>query len=106
MAKSMYALIESGSCFGGSLFELTLSADRSYMFLDDDGENTITLSAANLGVHSMSNGMSRLEARFLGDADALSEAISAAQGDGQSESSTFDADEAMELELVINPLMI
>ena len=104
MAKSMYALIESGSCFGGSLFELTLSADRSYMFLDDDGENTITLSAANLGIHSMSNGMSRLEARFLGDADALSEAVSAAQGDGQSESSTFDADEAMELELVTESL--
>ena len=100
MAKSMYALIESGSCFGGSLFELTLSADRSYMFLDDDGENSITLSAANLGIHSMSNGMSRLEARFLGDDDAYNEAVSAAEGDG----TTFDADEAMELELVTESL--
>jgi len=37
-AKTFFALIEEGSCFAGSLFELTLAADRSYIFQDDDGE--------------------------------------------------------------------
>ena len=44
MSKSIFALIEEGSCFVGTLFEMALSGDRIYMFLDDDLENTITIN--------------------------------------------------------------
>ncbi|XXX78810.1 2,3-epoxybenzoyl-CoA dihydrolase [Sorangium sp. So ce134] len=71
-ARSVFALIEPGSCFAGSLFELALAADRSYM-LDggDDGGGaasraTIALSALNFGPLAMSNGLTRLASRFLG----------------------------------------
>ena len=74
MAKSTFALVETGHCFVGILFELALSSDRTYMFMDDDGENTITLSAANKGVFPMANGMTRLQARFPGEPDAVAAA--------------------------------
>ena len=66
-AKSFYALIEPGSCFAGSLFELALAADRSYMLDDEDAANTIALSALNAGSLPMTHGPSRLEVRFLGE---------------------------------------
>ena len=64
-AKSIFAMIEPGSCFGGSLFELTIAADRAYMF-DDEGVK-IALSELNRGAFPMSNGLTRLQTRFLGD---------------------------------------
>ena len=70
-AKSFYALIEPGSCFAGSLFELALCADRSYMLDDDDGENKIALSALNGGIFPMTHEKSRLENRFYGDPDCI-----------------------------------
>ncbi len=66
-ARTFFAFIEPGSAFAGSLFELALAADRSYMFHDDDEENVIALSAMNGGALPMSNGLTRLETRFLGD---------------------------------------
>ena len=63
-ARSLIALIDEGSCFAGSLFELALAADRSYM-LSVDGGPEIALSAMNRGLLPMSNGLSRLETRFL-----------------------------------------
>ena len=54
---------------------MALSADRSYMFLDDDGENCIQLSKANAGIHSMANGYSRLHARFPAEPEAIEEAF-------------------------------
>lgn len=67
-ARSVFALIEPGSCFAGSLFELALAADRSYML--DGGEDgaepaAIALSALNFGPLVMSNGLTRLASRFL-----------------------------------------
>jgi benzoyl-CoA-dihydrodiol lyase len=67
-ARSLFALIEPGSCFAGSLFELALAADRSYMLSneDDDGPTAfVALSALNFGPLAMSNGLSRLASRFL-----------------------------------------
>ncbi len=64
-AKSFFALIDEGSCFAGSLFELALAADRSYM-LDNDAVN-IAISSMNAGPLPMSNGLTRLGTRFLGD---------------------------------------
>ena len=66
-ARSFFAFIESGSAFGGSLFELALAADRSYMFHDDNEENVVALSAMNGGLLPMSNGLTRLQTRFLGE---------------------------------------
>ena len=68
-SRSIFAFIEPGSAFGGSLFELALAADRSYMFHDDDEKNAVALSAMNGGLLPMSNGLSRLQVRFLSDPD-------------------------------------
>ena len=64
-SRSLFAFIEPGSAFAGSLFELALAADRSYMFHDDSEENLVALSAMNGGLLPMSNGLSRLQARYL-----------------------------------------
>ena len=92
MAKSTFALVETGHCFVGTLFEIALSADRIYMFMDDDGENTIQLSAANGGTFRMANGMSRLQARFPGEPDAVTTALA--------EDGAIDAETADDLGLV------
>ena len=62
-ARSLFALVDEGSCFAGSLFELALGADRSYMLDREDGPR-IALSELNRGALPMANGLSRLEARF------------------------------------------
>ena len=92
MAKSTFALIETGHCFVGTLFELALSADRIYMFLDDDGENTLELSRSNEGLFPMANDMSRLEARFPGEPNAPATALA--------EQGPIDAETAEDLGLV------
>jgi len=66
-ARTFFAFIEPGSAFAGSLFELALAADRSYMFHDDNEENVIALSPMNAGPLVMSNGLTRLQTRFLDD---------------------------------------
>ena len=66
-ARTFFAFIEPGSAFAGSLFELALASDRSYMLHDDDEENVIALSPMNAGPVRMSNGLTRLETRFLND---------------------------------------
>ena len=76
MSKSIFALIEEGSCFVGTLFEMALSGDRIYMFLDDDEQNTVQLTEANLGRFPMANGWTRLSARFQNDAESIEEAVS------------------------------
>jgi benzoyl-CoA-dihydrodiol lyase len=65
-SRSFFALIEPGSCFAGTLFELALAADRSYMLDNPDERNSIALSAMNAGPLPMSNGLTRLQTRFLG----------------------------------------
>jgi benzoyl-CoA-dihydrodiol lyase len=64
-SRSFFALIEPGSCFAGTLFELALASDRSYMLDDPERPNTIALSGMNGGPLKMSNGLTRLETRFL-----------------------------------------
>jgi benzoyl-CoA-dihydrodiol lyase len=73
-SRSMFAIIEPGSCFAGTLLELALTADRSYMLaLQDDKAKSpkIALSAMNFGLLPMVNGRSRLETRFSGRAEVL-----------------------------------
>ena len=64
-SRSIYAVIDQDSAFAGTLFELALAADRSYMLSVDDGP-TIALSAMNFGPYRMPNGMTRMETRFGG----------------------------------------
>lgn len=75
-SRSMFAIIEPGSCFAGTLFELALAADRSYMLALPEGEGEapqIALSGMNFGALPMVNGKSRLETRFSGNGDKLAE---------------------------------
>ncbi len=75
-SRSLVAVIEPGSCFAGTLAEIAFACDRSYMLIGQlNGSNqqpaAIALNAANFGAYPMPNGISRLESRFLGDAEAL-----------------------------------
>ncbi len=69
-SRSMFAVIETGSCFAGTLMELALTADRSYMLDVEDGPK-IALSAMNFGAYPMANGLSRLETRYGGGLPSL-----------------------------------
>ena len=71
-SRSLVALVEPGSCFAGTLAELVLAADRSYMLIGArDGDSrppaAIALADVNFGAYPMCNGMSRLASRFLAD---------------------------------------
>jgi benzoyl-CoA-dihydrodiol lyase len=70
-SRSIYALVEPGSCFAGCLLELALAADRVYML--DDPDVGIGLSEINFGGLEAANGLTRLEARFYGEESRLSE---------------------------------
>jgi benzoyl-CoA-dihydrodiol lyase len=74
-SRSFFAFIEPGSCFAGSLFELALASDRSYMLDDPNQANTIALSKMNSGPLTMSNGLTRLQTRFLHDPDRVKDLI-------------------------------
>jgi benzoyl-CoA-dihydrodiol lyase len=91
-SRSFFALIEPGSCFAGTLFELAIAADRSYMLDDPEQENTIALSGMNGGLLKMSNGLTRLETRFLADPQQV-KAVLAHDG-------AFDPQAAMEAGLI------
>jgi len=79
-SKSFFALVEEGTAFGGVLLELALAADRIYMLEDDDEKVAIALGPANLGPMPMSHGLTRIEARFLEDAELI-EKVASRQGE-------------------------
>jgi benzoyl-CoA-dihydrodiol lyase len=75
-AKSFFAIIEPGSCFAGNLLELAIASDQSYMFNDTDESVKIepveiAVSELNAGSLPMSNGLTRLQSRFLAEPDTL-----------------------------------
>ena len=97
-SRSMVALVEHGSCYTGMLAEILWAVDRTYMMLDEfEGDNrpmaAITLTDSNFGTYPMSNDLTRLETRFLGEPEAV-----AALKDKIGEA--IEADEADELGLV------
>ena len=98
-SRSLVTLIEPGSCFAGTLAELAFAADRSYMLIgtmqgDNRAPAAIVLGDANFSaVYAMSNGLSRLATRFLGEPDSL-DAAKAEIG------KPLDAEQADELGLV------
>ena len=76
-SRSLYALIEAGSCFAGTLLELALAADRSYMLdqaADAERPPQVHVSAMNFGPYTMVNGLPRIAARFYGDEAAIAAA--------------------------------
>jgi len=81
-SRSLFALIEPGSCFSGTLLELALACDRIYhLALPDDPAQapTITVDAANFGLYPMATDQSRLQRRFYNEQPAL-EAVRAQSG--------------------------
>jgi len=95
-SRSFFALIEPGSCFAGTLFELALASDRVYMLDHPEQPNTIALSGMNGGPLPMSNGLTRLETRFLAVPERVQELLAESARDGK----PFDAQEAHEAGLV------
>jgi len=78
-SRSLVALVEPGSCFAGTLAEIVFACDRSFMFAgtirgDNRPEATISLSALNFGSYPMSNGITRLDTRFLGEPESVEKA--------------------------------
>jgi benzoyl-CoA-dihydrodiol lyase len=81
-SRSMYAIIEPGSCFAGVLFELALAADRSYMLAppEEEGDASIPKIAVdemNFGLLPAVNARGRLETRFSGNARCMAGAVEA-----------------------------
>jgi len=75
-AKSFFAVIEPGSCFAGNLLELALSADRTYMLNDPEvAQTSVCVSTLNAGALPMSNGLTRLQSRFLADPEKVDEVL-------------------------------
>ncbi|HVS81920.1 MAG TPA: 2,3-epoxybenzoyl-CoA dihydrolase [Pyrinomonadaceae bacterium] len=75
-AKSFFAIIEPGSCFAGSLLELMLASDRSYMLNNPEAAQTsVCVSELNAGALPMSNGLTRLQSRFLAEPDKVDEVL-------------------------------
>jgi benzoyl-CoA-dihydrodiol lyase len=91
-AKSFFALAEPGSCFAGNLLELLLASDRSYMLNDPDQKVELALSELNAGALPMSNGLTRLQSRFLAEPERADEVL---EHEGR-----FDTEEAEEAGLV------
>jgi len=95
-SRSLFALIEPGSCFAGSYLELALACDRSYMLAlpDDEAQApVITVGDTNFGLYPMATGQSRLGRRFYDEEPAL-DAVRAQAG------KALDADAAFAVGLV------
>ena len=89
-SRTMFALVEPGSCFAGTLFELALAADRSYMAAQNVA---IALSPLNFGAYPRVDGVARLEARFYRESELIDQALAAI-------GKKLAADDALELGLV------
>lgn len=87
-AKSLFAIIDEGSCFAGSFLELALAADRAYMLTSTE----VALTSFNKGILPMGNGLSRLATKLLGEAEKVNETLK--------QSEPFGAEQAEEAGLV------
>jgi benzoyl-CoA-dihydrodiol lyase len=78
-ARSLFAVVDEGSCFAGSLLEMALAADRIYMLRDAAGGVRMACSPLNAGLLPMTHGPSRLQVRFLGEPGRADEIANAAE---------------------------
>jgi benzoyl-CoA-dihydrodiol lyase len=90
-AKSFFAIIEPGSCFAGNLLEIALAADRSYMLNDPERPCFIDTGELNAGALPMSNGLTRLQSRFLAEPQKIDDVLS---------TGSFSTEEAEEVGLI------
>ncbi len=74
-AKSFYAVADEGTNFTGSFLEMALASDRIYVLNDPEVPVELGVTVANAGMFPMSNGISRLETRFLGEPDRVGEVL-------------------------------
>lgn len=74
-SRTIFTFVEPSSCFAGSLFEISLASDRTFMMNHEDEENYIGISVLNGGKFPMGNGISRLETRFLDDAESVNNSL-------------------------------
>jgi benzoyl-CoA-dihydrodiol lyase len=91
-ARTLFAIIEPGSCFGGSLFEIALAADRSYMLAVEENGPKVAFSPLSFGALPMSNGLTRLGTRFLAEPNRENEL--------KAREDLLDTETALELGLV------
>jgi len=91
-ARTVFALADEESCFAGTFLELALAADRVYMLDSPDDEVFLRVGPLSGGQFPMSNGLSRLETRFLGEPEKVGEILEC--------SDPIDAEEALDLGLV------
>ena len=91
-AKSFFAFIEPGSCFAGNLLELAIASDRTYMLNSPDQKVELAVSELNAGAFPMSNGLTRMQSRFIATPERVEEI--------QSERGRLDTEQADELGLV------
>ncbi|MBC7931792.1 MAG: benzoyl-CoA-dihydrodiol lyase [Rubrivivax sp.] len=91
-AKSFFALAGPGSCFAGNLLELLLASDRSYMLSDPDQKVELAVGELSAGALPMSNGLTRLQSRFLAEPARADEVLA--------HEARFDTDEADDAGLV------
>ena len=91
-ARSLFAVVDEGSCFAGSLLEIALAADRIYMLRDTAGAVRLASSPLNGGLLPMTHGPSRLQVRFLADPAHVEKIVA--------ESEPFDTDAAQQAGLV------
>lgn len=91
-ARTLYAFLEPGSCFAGSLAELALASDRSYMLDDPERPVTLELGPLNGGLLPMGNGLSRLESRLYAEPEKAKALLA--------EPRAFTAEEALDEGLV------
>jgi len=95
-SRTLFAIIDRGSCFAGTLAEMAFAADRSYMLLLPEGEGDaprMVLSEMNFGAYPMVNHLTRLATRYCGDEETVA-TLRARIGD------RLDAEAARELGLV------
>jgi benzoyl-CoA-dihydrodiol lyase len=90
-ARSMFGVVDAGTCFAGVLFEVLLAADRSYML--QDPSVVVHVGSASDGRFPMSTGLSRLANRFYGDPSRVDAALATAAG-------PIDAETALDMGLV------
>jgi benzoyl-CoA-dihydrodiol lyase len=91
-ARSLFAIVDEGSCFAGSLLEIALAADRIYMLRDTARAVRLASSALNGGLLAMTHGPSRMQVRFMADLARVGEIVG--------ESEPFDTDAAQEAGLI------
>jgi benzoyl-CoA-dihydrodiol lyase len=80
-ARSFFALVDEESCFSGSLLELALACDRTYMLEDPDGKVTVQAGPLSAGLLPTAQGTTRIALRFPDAPARATEALATAQAD-------------------------